>query len=375
VSEIDAMDPTNPIDRLARMLRPAAGGIHTVSTGAADQRALQRRIYGAATDDEVRPRWRAALDRLASAELVILGVPSDVGAGFARGSNFGPQAIRSELLASESWIYRDPRVLDLGDVLVVPQLLHDEMLSPAQLRRTRAALHGEAEADADWPVSPLSVAESALRLVRALHPRAVPLVLGGDHSVAWPVVAAVAEGRASKLGILHFDAHTDLLAERLGVRFCFATWAYHANELIGRGQRLHQVGLRISGKTREHWESSFGVRQYWMREMHERPVLEVAAEIVASMRAAGVEGVYVSNDIDGTDPAFGHATGTPEPGGLHPDDVLTLIREVTRAFPVWGSDVVEVAPVLGGEHGGEPRATLATAARYVEAQARATLHG
>jgi agmatinase len=261
-------------------------------------------------------------------------------------------------------------VVDIGDVLVVPQLLHDEMLSPAQLAATRRAVYGS---DEELPVSPLSVCEEVLRLVRKINPRVSTLVLGGDHSVGWPSLKAVAEGREHEVGILHFDAHTDLLETRLGVRYCFATWAYHANELIGRHQRLVQVGLRTSRRTRAEWEQELDVRQLWMAEMRERSITDVAAEIIALWQRAGVRGVYVSNDIDGTDPLFAHATGTPEPGGLEPDQVLRLIDAVGRAFPIWGSDLVEVAPPLSGHSPREPATTLRTASRYVEAQARRAL--
>jgi agmatinase len=356
------------LDRLLRLLRPACGGIYTVSTGSSEQRRIQRRIYGAEHDEQIATRWRAALERLPKAKVVLLGVPSDVGAGFLRGANMGPQAIRRELCASGSWLYASDDVVDAGDVLVVPQLLSDDMLAPDQLARTRRAIYGDA--DAELPVSPLSVTREVLRLVRAIAPNAAPLVLGGDHSIGWPAFAAVAEGRERDVGILHFDAHTDLLSERLGVRYCFATWAYHANDLLGRGGRLVQVGLRVSRRTRAEWERELDVRQYWMDEMRERPVADVAAEIVARFRERGVRGVYVSNDIDGTDPLFGLATGTPEPKGLEPAQVLALVRAVGEAFPIWGSDLVEVAPPLAGHSPREPEKTLRTAVSYVEEQAR-----
>jgi len=363
--------PDDPRARLLRLLRPACGGIYTVSTGSSEQRRIQRRIYGAEHDEQIVPRWHAALDRLATAKVVLLGVPSDVGAGFLRGANMGPQAMRRELIGLGSWLYSSPEVVDVGDVLVVPQLLSDDMLAQDQLARTRRAIYGDA--DSDLPVSPLSVVEEVLRLVRRLAPGASPLVLGGDHSVGWPSFAAVAEGREREIGILHFDAHTDLLSERLGVRYCFATWAYHANERIGRGGRLVQVGLRVSRRSREEWERELDLRQYWMDEVRARPVEEIAKEIVTRFRERGVRGVYVSNDIDGTDPLFALATGTPEPKGLEPGAVLSLIRAVGEAFPVWGSDLVEVAPPLAGHSPREPEQTLRTAASYVEAQARISI--
>ncbi len=372
-------DRAAALEELAQLLRPAGGGIIVFSTGTAAILAAQRKIYGIgdgfldgseALVKEIDQRWRAALARLSTAKLVVLGVPSDVGAGFARGANLGPIALRAELVRRDSFLYRDERVVDLGDVRVIPQLLDDEMVSAAQLARSRAALYGDP--DRPLPASPLSIAERALGLVRALAPDAVPLVLGGDHSVAWPAVKVVAEGRAERLGILHFDAHTDLLAERMGVRNCFATWAYHANELIGRQRRLVQVGIRATRRTRSEWESALGVRQIWMDEVGARSVDELAEEIGALWQAAGVEGCYVSNDIDGTDPAWARATGTPEPGGLQPATVTQLIERIGRKYPLWGSDLVEVAPPLA-EADGEPARTVATAVDYVELQARLSL--
>ena len=342
-------------------MRPAGGGIHTVSTGKAEQLEMQKRLYGASSEASVREAWLNHLQNLQDAEAVVLGVPSDVGAGFRRGASFGPQAIREQLLRDQAGHYCSSRVVDVGDVFVVPQLLEDEMLSDAQLRATRAALYEDAESE--LPVSPLSIAADAIAALQRLAPNAVPLVLGGDHSVSWPVVQTLATQDA-QLGILHFDAHTDLLETRLGIRTCFATWAYHANELIGRSGRLVQVGIRISGRSREHWESTLAVRQIWSAEAYSG----LGGDIVDWLREAGVERLYISNDIDGTDPRFAAATGTPEPGGLLPEVVCELIETVGAAFDVVGSDVVEVAPPLNSEIDDEPARTLKTAASYVEAQ-------
>ncbi len=366
------MDEWTPFFRL---LRPAGGGIYTVSTGTVEQRAIQRRVYGAQRDEDIQERWQASIRRLPEARVVLLGVPCDVGAGFMRGASFGPGSIRRELIRAESWVLEHPAVVDLGDVLVCPQLLHDEMLSEAQMLRTRRAIHGDDAVGQQWPVSPLSVTEFVLRRVRDLAPEAIPMVIGGDHSVGWPVLAAVAAGRERKTGILHFDAHTDLLESRLGVKYCFATWAWHANELIGRGRRLQQVGIRASGKDRAYWEQTCDVRQYWMPEMKTRPLDDIAQEMRAAFWAAGVEGVYISNDIDGTDPRYARATGTPADNGLTKDMVKGLIRRVAAQFPVWGGDLVEVAPTLANYLPHEPMTTLATARTYLEAQIEVALEG
>src|SRR5207237_8748792 len=110
-----------------------------------------------------------------------------------------------------------------------------------------------------------------------------------------------------------------------GVKYCFGTWSYHANELLGRGGRLVQVGTRASRFDRKHWETTLGVRQFWAEECRANPGAMLDA-IVAHLKGAGVTSVYFSNDIDGTDEEFASATGTPEPGGLSPEFVLELTR-------------------------------------------------
>src|SRR5882672_5184352 len=86
------------IAELARFLRPAGGGIHTVSTGRAEQAALQRSLYGARDTPEIDARWREALGRVAGARVAILGIPSDCGAGLVRGAAYGPQGVREAAL-------------------------------------------------------------------------------------------------------------------------------------------------------------------------------------------------------------------------------------------------------------------------------------
>jgi agmatinase len=190
-------------------------------------------------------------------------------------------------------------------------------------------------------------------------------VLGGDHSVAWPAFAA-AYARCPSLGLLHFDAHTDLLEHRLGVRYCFATWAFHANALLGGDGRVVQVGVRASAHPREHWERTLGVRQFRMDEVDALGSAGIADATIERFQARGVTAVYVSDDIDGLGAEWALSTGTPEPGGLSPAFVREVIARVRAAFPLVGADVVEVAPPLHGEHPEEPARTLGHAADVLE---------
>jgi agmatinase len=197
-----------------------------------------------------------------------------------------------------------------------------------------------------------------------------PIVLGGDHSTAWPVVKALAAVRPG-LALVQVDAHTDLLEERLGVKYCFGTWSHHANELLGRGGRLVQVGVRASGHDRDHWESKTGVRQIWAGEARADPV-RALDEVMAQVKRSGARGVYFSNDIDGTDASEADATGTPEPEGLSSDFVVELVRRLGREVELAGGDVMEVAPLAARSAGGAER-TLGLAVRYLRETVAAAL--
>jgi arginase family enzyme len=363
---------TQTLRELSWLLRPAGGGLYLVSTGRAEQRALQRRFYEADTEADVTERFLATLERLPSARVVLLGVPSDVGAGFRRGANLGPQAIRSRLLdADPSWLgyCKAHGIIDVGDVFVVPQLLDDRMLSCDQLARARHALYPDVPDDVRHrlPASPLSIAERALALILQLAPAARPLVLGGDHSCAWPAVKALHDA-GRRFCIVQPDAHTDLLPERLGVEMCFATWTYHANDLIGRNRRVIQVGVRASQRPKEHWESTLDVRQFWADEIRADPQGSLD-RVLDAVRATGLP-AYLSNDIDGTDDSVADACGTPEPDGLAPDWVHELIRRLGDEVGLVGADVMEVAPGLARHDDG---ATVALAADYVRTSLAAIL--
>jgi len=356
------------LDTLVALLRPAGGGIHTVSTGRAEQQAMQRRLYGASNEAEIGARWREALANIATARVAMLAVPSDTGAGLVRGAAFGPGALRAALLdLMPDFPDRAARagIVDAGDVFVVPQLLHDEMLSQGQLEATRAAIFPQLDqADrARLPVSPLSAAQEVVTRLLALNPALKIFTLGGDHSITWPVIAALAASRGRPFAIVHPDAHTDLLPHRLGVKYCFATWAYHANEAIGRAQRLVQVGVRASGKPRSHWESTLEVKQFWADEIAARGEAGAIDDIVAHVRGLGVDGVYLSNDIDGTDAGAAPATGAPEGGGLSVAFMRELIRRLGDETTLIGADLVEVAPTVGAPEGA--RRTVEVGAAYV----------
>ncbi len=351
-----------PIAQLESLLAPQ--GILTVTTGGDEIGRLLTARYNTADPEAVRDAWRAQLERVAGARVVLIGVPMDAGAGFERGSFKGPLGVRSALLAGGAYDAFDAAgVVDVGDVRVNPHLVDDSYYTPALLDAVRRARGVDAPA-----VAPLSAFAAALDAIRALNPDARVIHLGGDHSTSRvPVEWLARDPRATPgdLGVLHFDAHTDLLSARDGVPHNFATWAYHANDVIGRGGRLVQLGVRVSGRSAEDWERDLDLHQLRMDRLTGRPLADVCDEVVGLLRDAGVTRVHVSNDIDGTDPTFAASTGTMELGGMHPDLVSAVTLAVGRAFDVASADVVEVAPPLKWHVPGEPARTIRTACRYV----------
>lgn len=366
-------------------MRPAGGGIPAFSAGSGSALELQRRLYAVAAGkpgpilDEagIEARWKESFAALARAKAVIIGVPLDTGAGIRRGAAYGPRAVRTALLTQEAfagWL-RSGEVVDLGDLYVNPHLLHDEMLNDSQIRACQEAMYANAPESLRrrLPVSALSQLKFLLGALLAAYPRLKPFVIGGDHSAAWPVTEVLADKYSTgNLGIVQPDAHTDLLASRLGVKYCFGTWSFHANERLGGGGRLVQLGIRQSGKDRAHWESSTGVRQFWASEIRGRPPGEVIDELVAHLKSAGVRQLYFSNDIDGTDESEASATGTPAGDGLSSAFLLQAVEALGKNFEWVAADIMEVAPDLGPDREASER-TSELAARYAIASLRCLL--
>ena len=353
--------PLSAIDRLRLFLRPPGRGIYTSSTGGSYAAVLLKQLYGTEVAKDIQSAWEDSLQRIRRIEGIILGVPSDTGAGILRGSNFGPIGVREAFLSRFGGYPKS--VVDIGDVIVVPQLLHDEMLNESQLQKTRMELYpGVTE---PLPVSPLSVAKGVLESIYELNPQAKIYLIGGDHSVTWPAMEYCHNRAGKEFGVVHFDAHTDLMEQRLGIKYCFSTWAAHATKLMNPGH-LVQVGLRTSTKTKEYWMEKFPVFQVWAREVpgHET---EVVSGIIQHLLKRGVKELYISNDIDGTDSGFAPSTGTPEKNGLSPQFIEMLISALRQKFKLLGGDVVEVAPPLSGGMEFATEKTCLLAAQYLKA--------
>jgi arginase family enzyme len=175
----------------------------------------------------------------------------------------------------------------------------------------------------------------------------LPVVLGGDHSVTEPAVRAVA-GAHGRVGMVHFDTHTDTGEEVFGVERSHGTFI---RRLIDAGHldatRYAQIGLRgyWPGEPEFAWQAARGVTSLFMHDVRDLGIREVVRRAVA---AVGEGPVYLTVDVDVLDPAFVPGTGTPEPGGMTAADLLLAVRTVAAELDLVGADVVEVIPTAVG---------------------------
>jgi agmatinase len=342
---------------LKDLLTLPGNGVFTVHTGKEKKEKLLKAYFGTPNVEKARPRWEKELEKLSPNRPWLLGIPSDNGGGIQRGANWGPLVLREKLLSEKE------NFSDLGDVRVIPHLLHDKYLNPETINLCRKALYGKLK---KLPVSPLSIADTALTAIYKKHPDARIFGIGGDHSTSFPLVKAWLQSRKNpkKSGIVHFDAHTDLLDRRLGIDFCFATWTYQILPFLKSPDQLIQIGIRSSGKNKSHWKKTLGVEQIWAKEAMKSGAEKVARSISKNLKKQGIEEIYISFDIDALDQKYASATGTPEPGGLTPPFCAVLIKLLSTEFKITGADLMELAPFVlpEGVHARDQQASIDVAA-------------
>jgi agmatinase len=176
---------------------------------------------------------------------------------------------------------------------------------------------------------------------------AVPVVLGGDHSIAEPDIRACAAGR-TPIGLVHFDTHTDTGTEVYGVEVSHGTPMYRLVEAgIVDPRRYVQIGLRgyWPGEKEFRWQEERGITSFFMHDVRRLGIEEVVG---GAVDIVGSGPVYLSVDVDVLDPAFAPGTGTPEPGGMESGDLLWACRTLARELELVGADVVEVIPTAPG---------------------------
>ncbi len=260
---------------------------------------------------------------LAGVDVAIVGAPTDDLVSDRPGTRFAPRAIRAAScppgphLEAGVDAFAELNVVDFGDAPVIP----------ADPERSHAAI------------------EALVRQVAEAG--AIPVVLGGDHSIAEPDIRAVASVRGP-VGLIHFDTHTDTGTEVFGVERSHGTPMYR---LVEQGhvdpRRYVQIGLRgyWPGPAELAWQEERGIASWFMHDVRERGIRDV---VTRALERVGAGPVFVSVDVDVLDPAFAPGTGTPEPGGMTSADLLWACRTVAAGVELVGADVVEVIPTAVG---------------------------
>jgi agmatinase len=263
--------------------------------------------------------------RRRAVDVAIIGAPFDDAVSHRPGARFGPRAIREAQYTAGS-IHSLQLDVDALDILTVVDA-GDANIVPAWIERSHAMIYRK------------------VRDVAATG--AIPIILGGDHSITWPSATAVAEvRRPGTIGIVHFDAHADTANDTFGVLASHGTPMRRLIESGAvKGRNFVQVGLRGYWPPREtfDWMTEQGLRWHVMREIEERGAEAVVADAIAEA-LDGPDAIYLSLDIDVIDPGMAPGTGTPEPGGMLTREVLRAVRQVVGAVELAGMDIVEVSP-------------------------------
>ena len=256
-------------------------------------------------------------------DVAIVGAPMDDLVSNRPGARFGPRAIRAASSSKGPHLevkvdaFAELKMADFGDAPVVP----------GDARRSHEAIEAT--------------------VGQVLAAGAIPIVLGGDHSIAEPDIRACA-GKHGPVGLVHFDTHTDTGTEVFGLEVSHGTPMYR---LVEEGsvdpKRYAQIGLRgyWPGPEELAWQEQHGIRSFFAHDVRS---VGIEAVVEQTLEIVGEGPVFLSIDVDVLDPAFAPGTGTPEPGGLTSSELLWATRTIAAGLDIVGADVVEVIPTAVG---------------------------
>ncbi len=254
-------------------------------------------------------------------DVAVVGVPFDGGTTYRPGTRFGPQGIRriSALYTPYNYemgvdLREQMSLCDAGDIFTIP----------ANIEK--------------------SFDQISKGIAHIFASGALPIILGGDHSIGFATVRGIASQTDKKIGIIHFDRHADIQEKDLDERMHTTPW-FHATNLPNvPATNLVQVGIGGWQVPRQAVAEA-RKRDTTIITMHdvERLGLDKVAEIALEMAWKDADAVFLSFDIDSVDAGFVPGTGWPEPGGFLPREILYLLGMVSKEG-ICGMEVVEVSP-------------------------------
>ncbi len=263
------------------------------------------------------------VNRVGEYDVAIVGVPHDSGTTYRPGTRFGPQGIRriSALYTPYNFemgvdLRESIKLCDVGDIFTIPA-------------------NNEKSFD-----------QISKGIAHIFKSGALPIILGGDHSIGFPTLRGVCRHLGDKkVGIIHFDRHVDTQETDLDERMHTCPWFHATNMKNAPAENLVQLGIGGWQVPRQ------GVKVCRERKTNILTVtditemgLDAAADFALERALDGTDCVYISFDIDCIDAGFVPGTGWPEPGGLLPREALYLLGKIIRNAPVCGLEVVEVSP-------------------------------
>lgn len=256
------------------------------------------------------------------ADVAIVGACVDTSTMHRSGTRFGPKAIREASMLYSMGYFRETGFYDVE--------LRKHLLSGVRIVDC-----------GDTPTLPtlfMETLDAITQFIKDVRARgAIPVVLGGDHAISFPVVRAFSD---IAVHVIQFDTHLDLTDDLAGIKYSHANPMKRISELE-HVTGLTQIGIRGLNNTPE-WvnEAERGESEFYTAD----DVREKGVEYVAS-KVPQVENLYVSIDIDSLDPSVAPGTGTPEFGGLTYVELRTLLRACAQKGKLVGMDLVEVNPL------------------------------
>lgn len=252
-------------------------------------------------------------------DVAFMGIPMDIGASWRSGTRFGPKEIRAQ----------------------------SAMIRPYNMGTGAAPFDALQCADiGDVAINTFDLKDSVRRITEAYRPvlaaGAIPMSLGGDHTMTLPILRAIAE-KHGPVALVHIDAHADINPHMFGEEIAHGTpfrRAYEEGLLIPN--KVWQIGLRGTGYTADDFNEArgWGFTVIQAEEIWQKSLAGLAKKIRAALEGVPV---YITYDIDSLDPAYAPGTGTPEICGLTPPQAVELIRGL-RGLDIVGCDLVEVSP-------------------------------
>ena len=258
---------------------------------------------------------------------ILYGIPLDITTSFGKGTFYGPEAIRitsakqieSFVLDENKEIYEKIKIYDIGDLILVNSKIENKYKKISQNNFNRIALK-------------IDKINSIIR-----KEKKIPIILGGEHTISYFSIKSISQENPL---IIHFDAHRDMKPIYDRKKICHTTPFFHLiNEHYIKGNDIIQIGIRQTDKEENDIANNNGVNTFTGWDINKN-INHVKEEI---NKLTNNRNLYISFDIDVYDICYVPCTGTPEPFGLNPFQIIEILKSINNTAKLIGIDIVEVA--------------------------------